>query len=813
VTLTTGLRFWRIAERLAWRDLRRSPLRSAFIMLTMALSVASICGVRSAANVARKALQSDSRAWLAGDLGVDTTEPVSDTQVDALDKLKSIGIDWTLVTLASTMAASDQSPDPGFISVKAVDTAAYPFYGKVALNPDRTLKEALHADTLIASQEVLERLQVRVGDTIAVGGERFRIAALIRSDPARFSNDLGLGMRCILSRQGYARLDVDRSGISVRNRVLLRLPAGSDLAGPRQLLETLIPGGSIRDYRAGYRQQTETAISFLSVTAFLALVLGAIGVAVAVREHAEHCLPTLAVMRMLGARSSQTAAVFFVQIGFMMTAAFALGVPLGFVVRVSILSLASRYLVLPPVSNWELGLIAQTAGASLLAMMPILVQPARMIRHLRPALVLRRDFETRSLSSSKRWIAAAVSAAIFAFLAYGMLRSWSSAVLLVAALSAGVGISSTLTEIAIRALRRWTFSNRARRTPLFRLGITGLCRPGHRSRTVIVALSIALALMIATFETSEAVVAAVFNILPYERNSLYIARFRDSHKDGLRAMLERQPGVESVEIITEARLRLRRVDQGDLFDLPCLVVCDGSTSGLVLSDELARQFRARVGSRLQFESRNQTIQPAVTSIRRLTPAERVWAAMKLDCSSLDRRSLFHQAVVRIAPDRIAAVRQVVIAEYPMFAVITAEDVSETVRAVGHDAMTLARMVAWFAIGAGLSVLAAIVTSSRRARLREIGILSALGASGSTLRKLYTIEFAAIGALSAAIASILACGFTSIMLSVVFFRLKIAMEWKPILASLLVAVALTVAGGWLPTFSLLSRKPMDVMRGE
>jgi putative ABC transport system permease protein len=128
-------------------------------------------------------------------------------------------------------------------------------------------------------------------------------------------------------------------------------------------------------------------------------------------------------------------------------------------------------------------------------------------------------------------------------------------------------------------------------------------------------------------------------------------------------------------------------------------------------------------------------------------------------------------------------------------------------------MALTRIVAWYAIGAGFAVLIAVIAASRRVRLREIGILSALGATSSVIRKMYTLEFAAVGALSAAIASVLTCGFTTVMLSLLFHRLEIAIEWRPIAASWVIAVVLAIAGGWLPALGWLSQKPMQIMRRE
>ena len=77
------------------------------------------------------------------------------------------------------MAASAATPDPLLISVKAVDPAVYPFYGAVKLNPPRPLREALDAQSVVVSDDLLMRLNVRTGDMLRIGGQDFRIAGVM----------------------------------------------------------------------------------------------------------------------------------------------------------------------------------------------------------------------------------------------------------------------------------------------------------------------------------------------------------------------------------------------------------------------------------------------------------------------------------------------------------------------------------------------------------------------------------------------------------------------------------------------------------
>ena len=180
---------------IAWRDLRASASKTVYIVAAIALSAASISGVRSAESSAREALENSSRDWLAADISVHIKDPMTAEQQDVLDQLHTAGVDWTIATSTVSMASSDQSPDPGFIGVKAVDPRQYPFYGSIKLTPARPLASVLTPDTVVVSSEVLSRLQVRTGDTIRVAGHPFRIAAVIVQEPDRFAGTPSMGMR------------------------------------------------------------------------------------------------------------------------------------------------------------------------------------------------------------------------------------------------------------------------------------------------------------------------------------------------------------------------------------------------------------------------------------------------------------------------------------------------------------------------------------------------------------------------------------------------------------------------------------------
>ncbi len=820
-------RFWRTVVKLACRNIQRSPAALAFTAITMAVSIASIAGINGVVAVAREALGQDTRSWLGADLVVNTGEPIDEDQLAALDRERASGIDSTVTVLVLTAVASQHSPDPGVIGVKVIDPAKYPFYGQ-------PVPQSLTAETVAVSQNLLTQMQVRVGDEIRVGGAPFRISSVFALDPDRFMGILGLGMRCIISEAGYARTGIARSGNSVKYRILFRLPENSNLEATKNSLQDLFPEGIVNDYREPDLQtaaNVQGAISFLGVIEFLTLAFSAIGVAIAARQHFERQMTTIAIMKALGARFPQMAGVLCVEIFCLLLAAVAIGVPTAFALRFSMISFARKFVILNGTPPWHFGVILGSAAASALAMLPVLLRPALAIRSIRPGIVLRRDAEQISLPDSSRALsAAALAIASLAFLAVvlHLVGSWVWAILLVAAFSASIAIAALLAKISLALAKRGLRST-TRRSPLLRLGIASLGRPGNYTRGLIVALSVGVMLIVTTFDSSRTVLKVGMTNLPYGRNSLFIAGFEESHRAALQTFLESLPGVDSVDIKTQARVRLSAVDGIPIEQLERNRGTSGSwyVAGcnadrprdptaprrLTIGDDLATRLGVHPGSLLQFSTREEPIPAVVEQIRRLTPSEKYWFSFSIDCAGLTGATLFHSAEIQAPQERIAGIRSAVGARYPALPLIASEDIRQTILGIADDAARLTRLIAWYAMAAGFSILVAVVAASRTARLREIGILAALGGVPAAIFRIYTVEFAALGVLAGLIGGLLACGFTSVVISAIFHRPEAAIGWVSLPAGVLIAVPATVIAGWLPAWRLVQRKPLEVLRHE
>jgi len=241
---------WRAAARIAWREIRASRSRFLFVALAVAVGVGALTGVRGFSRSFRHMLLDQARTLMAGDLSARVFSLPTPEQQAVLDRLASEGVRRTWITETVTMASTAASPNPLLISVKAVDPRAYPFYGEVKLNPPQPLARALDDRSVAVSDDLLIRLGVHTGDILRIGGQDFRIAGIVASEPDRMTGSLNVGPRVMITRQGLDRTGLIGLGSRAAERYLFRLPAaGPTVESVRQTLKAAFPEATIADYR------------------------------------------------------------------------------------------------------------------------------------------------------------------------------------------------------------------------------------------------------------------------------------------------------------------------------------------------------------------------------------------------------------------------------------------------------------------------------------------------------------------------------------------------------------------------------------
>src|SRR6202050_2882180 len=170
---------WSSALKIAWREVRASRTKFLFVILSVAIGVAALTGVRGFSDSFQKTLLGEARTIMAADLSARMFRQPTPQEEQQLNVLASRGIQRTQVSDTVSMVSSPGDPVPLLVSLKAVDPPQYPFYGTVVLDPAGDLRQVLTDATVVVADDLLIRLHTHAGASLKIGDSTFRIAAIL----------------------------------------------------------------------------------------------------------------------------------------------------------------------------------------------------------------------------------------------------------------------------------------------------------------------------------------------------------------------------------------------------------------------------------------------------------------------------------------------------------------------------------------------------------------------------------------------------------------------------------------------------------
>jgi putative ABC transport system permease protein len=150
-------------------------------------------------------------------------------------------------------------------------------------------------------------------------------------------------------------------------------------------------------------------------------------------------------------------------------------------------------------------------------------------------------------------------------------------------------------------------------------------------------------------------------------------------------------------------------------------------------------------------------------------------------------------------------------QYPNVSAIDLKLILDQVRGILSKISAVVSILAGFTVLAGLPILIGILLNGRDVRLKESVLLRTLGASARQVRTILTVEYAALGLLSALTGVVLACGANA-GLAILVFK---ASPWPPglmLVETFAATTALAVAGGLILSRGVSTHPPLEILRG-
>ena len=858
------------AARIATRELRSSPGKFAFVLLSVAIGVAALTGVRGFSASFRSMLLLRARSIMAADIAARMTEAPTPGEQASLDQLPDL--DATTVTEMLSMASSTTSLDPLLVALKAVDPAKYPFYGDVVLEPAMPLRDALTDSSVAVGDDLLLRLHVKVGDSIKLGDSTFRIASVVTDEPDRLTGTFAAGPRILISQHALAATGLLAPGTRATDRLLFKLqpnasgqPASdAQVANLRSQIETILPQAQVSDYREANPSITRAldgATGLLSLMSLVALVLGAVGVAMAMRAHLQQRLDSIAIMKSLGAGSSQIIRIYLLQTVMLGLGGAVLGLLLGLGVQLTLPLFLAKLLHLTPGFRLDAHAALLGLGAGLLTTLLFTLPPLLDIRNVRPILILRRAVENEESPLFTR-AAQHVRGSGLQVLATALILVGLAALAATVADSRQVGgwfafglltaLLVLLGAAAFTLLLLKIFLNTTRRQlpSVLRHGLANLYRPGNPSAALLAALGLGVMQIAAVSMVQRSIVGEMQATTAAKLPNLFLIDIATNEVAGVRALLASQSAVQGtpeIAPVVSARisaingtpfqqLHLRRVPRrggmtaqltwpptpetpppgdkvvsGEWWSAK--QAADAAHPLVAIERHAADRLNVHVGDRVTFVPQDE---PVTATVAALYEADSQHAFSRAEFilpeTALRGLPVTWYGGLHCDPSATGQLRRILYQHYPTITVIDVAATVETVRQVLLQISYVIQFLAGFSTFAGIVILASAIAGTRYRRIREVVVLKTLGATRPRIASIFSIEFAVLGLIAAVVGLIFANGLARILLRRVFhFDYHLNIAWN--VAALCVTAALTVAAGWLASHRVLGQKPLEVLREE
>lgn len=837
---------WPIAWRIARRDLSARFRGLRLLLVCLFLGVGALAAIGTLTGTIERELATRGRAILGGDIEVAVWQrELTEAERGALAKLGKVSPG----TRMQAMASAGDSVAP--IELKAVDPQ-WPMVGRLRLTDGREVGAPAPGTAWIA-EGAAERLDVRPGSTISVGGQPLKVAGVIADEPDRLGEGFALGPAVIVSADLPERAGLLAPGAMYRSKIRVAFAGARDPAAEAAKLQRQFPDAGFqlrtRDNAApGADRFVKQMGEFLTLVGLAALMIAGIGIGGGVSSYLEARRTGIATLKVVGATSADISRIYLLQIGAVGIVGSLAGLFAGVLVTPLLASALGDLLPVSAGLIFDPAALARAAAYGLLVAFVFAAPPLFRAREF-PAMALMRA-RISPLASATRAALLPVGLGLAAIVALALASA--SRIGITALFLAGAAALLLLLWALGRAIRRVAERLPRPRDPLLRAALGNLHRPGAQTGALVTALGFGLSTFVLLAAVQTSLDANIMGRIPNRAPDYFVLDVPKDRVGEFEAAVRTVAPAAKIRAIPALRGAIlafgpkeRMTRTAGLKDLPEGAWALRGERGLTYAEDLPEGNSLTSGA---WWPKGYAGPPLVSVDERLAEAVGLKLGDKLTIGVLgvertattasfrriDWDSLgfnyvlvFSPNALRDAPHNFAAtidlppdaaggggaktglLRRLVRA-FPSSSVIETGGLLRDARALLTQMSLAILAAASVTVLAGVAVLLGAIAAARASRLYDNVILRVLGASR---RQLLLLQLAEYGTLAAVLSLVALALGTGIAWGVVtqLFEFDWLPDWPTVLGVLGAGLTLVLTFALAGSLPLLRAKPAQALR--
>ena len=301
--------------KMAWRDGRASFKRLTLFMASIILGIAAVVAIQSFGQSLTENIDLQSKSLMGADFIINSKQPPNEAVRLIIDSLggaaaKSISF--------PSMAVFQDSKRTKLVNVKGIE-GSYPFYGALETAPNTAALEYQDVGGALVDATLMLQFGLNPGDSISIGKITLPITGSLISAPGSTGISTSVAPPVLIPYRFLEATGLIQVGSRIGYNFYFVAPQGQDLKALDKKVDPLLDAENAdldthtsTGQRLGRRY--ENFGKFLNLVAFIALLLGCVGIASSVHLYIKEKLVSLAVLKCLGASRKQTFLIYLIQI-------------------------------------------------------------------------------------------------------------------------------------------------------------------------------------------------------------------------------------------------------------------------------------------------------------------------------------------------------------------------------------------------------------------------------------------------------------------------------------------------------------------
>ena len=841
-----GAAGWRWLLRMAWRDGRASLHRLVLFMGSIVLGIGALVAIQNFGLTLEETIAGQSKELMGADYLVDMEQPPSAALEDSLGRMP--GTYLREVNFA-TMVSFPDRPGTRLVRVRGMEKG-YPFYGALETLPAAAAETYIDRGGALLDATLMTQYALRPGDSVKLGNLTLPIAGAIEMAPGNTAVTTSVAPAIWIPYREIEHTGLIQVGSRVGYNFYFKVDPDADLQAIYDLWDPIMDRNNAdvdlhTDTSQRLGRRFDNVGSFLKLVAFVALLLGCLGIASSVHIYMKEKRQFIAILKCLGATRRQSFLIFLLQISGIGLLGGLLGTGIGLALQQIFPRVVRDFL--PLELDWSIHWGPVLLGLALGLIMAVLfgLLPLLNTWLISPLAVLRIQHQTSRLSKRLTALVLGLIVLVLWGVSAGLLGQAIRALAFVFGLALTFSLLAAIAWGFMRLIRKyfphsWGFEARQ--------SLLNLFRPNNQTLVLVLSIGIGT-FLISTLYFSQDLLLARARMEDNRPSANLILLDVQAGQQQAVAEATRAEGMPVLENIPIVTMRLEKIKDRTVNDIredststvsqwilshefrvtyrDSLIESERLKEGewvanysgevpvpVSLSDNVARDAQVTVGDRMLFNVQGVLLETVVASIREVD-----WGRLQLNFSMvfppgvLDNAPRFHVLTTR-APDaaRSAALQQALVRKFPNITVLDIRQLLVVVSDILDKIGWVIRFMAFFSILTGFIVLLGAVRTSKFQRIRESVLLRTLGAKGHQILRIAALEYLFLGAIGSLMGVLLSLGATE-LLARNLFDTPFIPSWVPFGVVVPVICLLVLAIGLLNSRSVLNSPPLEVLRRE